>query len=109
MICRVHVKLVLIALLQSGLLSAAARSSAFNKFAALKIFTLAVFRIDKFRQPFDDYNALIRVTAELDPDKASDRVHVTSIDATRSCISGHGCRHFGTFARARRMILAFST
>jgi H+-transporting ATP synthase F0 complex subunit s len=51
-------------------------------------------KFDKVRETFEDYNALIRTTAELDPRKPEQVVHVLSIDATDSSISGFGCRHF---------------
>lgn len=53
------------------------------------------FRFDKSNNSFDDYNTLIRVTSELDPAKESQQWHVTEIDASDSCVSGFGCRHFG--------------
>jgi hypothetical protein len=45
---------------------------------------------------------LIRVTAELDP--AKDPIHVIEIDATNSCVSGFGCRHFGKFKGDHQLI-----
>lgn len=50
--------------------------------------------LDKFAEPFVDYNELIRKTAELDPRKPTDQVHVVSIDASDSSVTGFGCRHF---------------
>uniref|UniRef100_A0A1I7YFQ0 ATP synthase subunit s, mitochondrial n=1 Tax=Steinernema glaseri TaxID=37863 RepID=A0A1I7YFQ0_9BILA len=54
-------------------------------------------RFDKIDEVFDDYNALIRTTAELDPRKAEDQVKLVSIDATGSSITAYGCRHFSKF------------
>lgn len=59
------------------------------------------FRFDKFKDKFEDYNTLIRVTAELDPAKPSGQVSIVEIDASNSCVSAFGCRHFG------RLVLTF--
>ncbi|KAI6237100.1 ATP synthase subunit s, mitochondrial [Aphelenchoides besseyi] len=53
-----------------------------------------VVKFDRFKTRFDDYNTLIRATAELDPAKPSDACHLVEIDASNSCVSGFGCRHF---------------
>lgn len=55
-------------------------------------------RFDKFKDHIDDYNTLIRLTAELDPAKPSDRVKLLEIDASNSSVSGFGCRHFSNFS-----------
>ncbi|KHN82950.1 ATP synthase subunit s, mitochondrial [Toxocara canis] len=51
-------------------------------------------KFDKLDDVFIDYNVLIKQTAELDPRKESDQVHVVTIDATDSSVTGYGCRHF---------------
>ncbi|KAI6221780.1 ATP synthase subunit s, mitochondrial [Aphelenchoides fujianensis] len=56
-------------------------------------------KFDRFKDRFDDYNMLIRATAELDPAKSSDSCHLLEIDATNSCVSGYGCRHFAGLDR----------
>uniref|UniRef100_A0AC35TXL5 ATP synthase subunit s, mitochondrial n=1 Tax=Rhabditophanes sp. KR3021 TaxID=114890 RepID=A0AC35TXL5_9BILA len=43
---------------------------------------------------FEDYNALVRSTAELDPRKPEDDVKLIWMDATKSSITGYGCLHF---------------
>ncbi|VDK20947.1 unnamed protein product [Anisakis simplex] len=53
-----------------------------------------MIRFDKLDELFVDYNELIKKTAELDPRKESEQVHVISIDATDSSVTGYGCRHF---------------
>ncbi|KAL3120661.1 hypothetical protein niasHT_007953 [Heterodera trifolii] len=52
---------------------------------------------------FSDYNALQRFTSELDPKRESDRVHLVAVDATDSCISGWGCRHFDGLSRLQNV------
>ncbi|TKR87995.1 hypothetical protein L596_012307 [Steinernema carpocapsae] len=51
-------------------------------------------RFDRIDEAFDDYNALVRRTAELDPRKVEDQVKLVEIDATGSSITAYGCRHF---------------
>ncbi|KAI6189973.1 ATP synthase subunit s, mitochondrial [Aphelenchoides bicaudatus] len=68
-------------------------------------------KFDKFKDTFNDYNTLIRVTAELDPAKPSGQVSIVNIDASNSCVSGFGCRHLNglkgletlTFARCKNL------
>ena len=52
-------------------------------------------KFDNLRTPFDDFNALIRATAELDPRIPKEQVHLIEIDARDSSVSGFGCYHFG--------------
>uniref|UniRef100_A0A9J2QAA2 Mitochondrial ATP synthase regulatory component factor B n=1 Tax=Ascaris lumbricoides TaxID=6252 RepID=A0A9J2QAA2_ASCLU len=61
-------------------------------------------KFDKLDDLFIDYNELIKKTAELDPRKESDQVHVVSIDATDSSVTGYGCRHFGLFTALKRLL-----
>uniref|UniRef100_A0A7E4VWJ9 ATP synthase subunit s, mitochondrial n=1 Tax=Panagrellus redivivus TaxID=6233 RepID=A0A7E4VWJ9_PANRE len=51
-------------------------------------------KFDKLNNRFDDFNVLIRATAELDPRIPSEQVHLIEIDATDSSVSGFGCMHF---------------
>uniref|UniRef100_A0A0N4Z903 ATP synthase subunit s, mitochondrial n=1 Tax=Parastrongyloides trichosuri TaxID=131310 RepID=A0A0N4Z903_PARTI len=51
-------------------------------------------KFDKMPDIFEDYNALIRTTAELDPRKPEDRVKLIWIDASNSSVTGYGCIHF---------------
>uniref|UniRef100_A0A914HTB7 Uncharacterized protein n=1 Tax=Globodera rostochiensis TaxID=31243 RepID=A0A914HTB7_GLORO len=51
-------------------------------------------KFDCFSHIISDYNALQRFASELDPKKESDQLHLITIDATDSCVSGWGCRHF---------------
>ncbi|VDP03307.1 unnamed protein product [Heligmosomoides polygyrus] len=55
------------------------------------------FGFDKIEDTFDDYNALIKRTAELDPRVPNDNVKVTHILAVDASVTGYGCRHFGLF------------
>ncbi|KAJ1368680.1 hypothetical protein KIN20_029928 [Parelaphostrongylus tenuis] len=43
---------------------------------------------------FNDYDALIKRTAELDPRKPEDDVKLTHIHAIDASVTGYGCRHF---------------
>ncbi|EPB75099.1 hypothetical protein ANCCEY_05822 [Ancylostoma ceylanicum] len=52
------------------------------------------FGFDKIDDIFDDYNALIKRTAELDPRVPVDNVKVTHIHAIEASVTGYGCRHF---------------
>lgn len=76
----------------SGLFDVAAK---FCKIWLASLYKNFCFRLDKFKNEIDDYNTLIRLTSELDPEKPSQQVSVLSIDASDSCVSGYGCRHFG--------------
>lgn len=51
-------------------------------------------KFDKIEDTFDDYNALIKRTAELDPRVPNDNVKVTHILAVDASVTGYGCRHF---------------
>uniref|UniRef100_A0AC35F1T6 Mitochondrial ATP synthase regulatory component factor B n=1 Tax=Panagrolaimus sp. PS1159 TaxID=55785 RepID=A0AC35F1T6_9BILA len=51
-------------------------------------------KFDKLSTRFDDFNMLIRATAELDPRVPAEQVHLIEIDATDSSVSGFGCYHF---------------
>uniref|UniRef100_A0A1I7WQA8 ATP synthase subunit s, mitochondrial n=1 Tax=Heterorhabditis bacteriophora TaxID=37862 RepID=A0A1I7WQA8_HETBA len=51
-------------------------------------------KFDKIADTFDDYNALIKRTAELDPRIPQDDVKVTHIHAVDASVTGYGCRHF---------------
>jgi len=51
-------------------------------------------KFDNLGNRFDDFNALIRATAELDPRIPDQQVHLVEIDATGSSVSGFGCYHF---------------
>ncbi|CAI2353211.1 unnamed protein product [Caenorhabditis sp. 36 PRJEB53466] len=45
-------------------------------------------------ESFDDYNALVKRTAQLDPRLAEDRVTLETIRAEDASVTGFGCRHF---------------
>lgn len=45
-------------------------------------------KFDKLSTRFEDYNMLIRATAELDPRVPAEQVHLIEIDATDSSVSG---------------------
>ncbi|PAV60679.1 hypothetical protein WR25_14435 [Diploscapter pachys] len=51
-------------------------------------------KFDRIEDVFTDYNALIKRCAELDPRVPADDVRVVLIDATDSCVTGYGCKHF---------------
>ncbi|CEF69195.2 ATP synthase subunit s, mitochondrial [Strongyloides ratti] len=51
-------------------------------------------KFDKMPDIFEDYNALIRATSELDPRDLNDDVKLVWIDATNASITGYGCLHF---------------
>ncbi|KAK6051912.1 hypothetical protein COOONC_10583 [Cooperia oncophora] len=51
-------------------------------------------KFDKIADTFNDYNALIKRCAELDPRVPADNVKVTHIHAVDASVTGYGCRHF---------------
>ncbi|KAI6186544.1 hypothetical protein M3Y98_00144200 [Aphelenchoides besseyi] len=66
----------------------------FNYYDKQRVLEVGADRVAAEWTRFDDYNTLIRATAELDPAKPSDACHLVEIDASNSCVSGFGCRHF---------------
>ncbi|XGW01035.1 hypothetical protein V3C99_013749 [Haemonchus contortus] len=54
----------------------------------------SVWRRREIADTFNDYNALIKRTAELDPRIPADNVKVTNIYAVDASVTGYGCRHF---------------
>ncbi|VDL70066.1 unnamed protein product [Nippostrongylus brasiliensis] len=61
---------------------------------ACRYCSIFVFGFDNIADTFNDYNALIKRTAELDPRVPADRVKVTHIHAVDASVTGYGCRHF---------------
>ncbi|VDO42005.1 unnamed protein product [Haemonchus placei] len=62
--------------------------------AAAEWIVRVFFGFDKIADTFNDYNALIKRTAELDPRIPADNVKVTNIYAVDASVTGYGCRHF---------------
>ncbi|CAD5224861.1 unnamed protein product [Bursaphelenchus okinawaensis] len=56
-------------------------------------------KFDRYRDIFEDYNMLIRVTAELDPAKESGQVRLVMVDGSNSSVSGYGFRHFANITK----------